>query len=443
MIDERLPPQSAEAEEAVLGSCLIDPDAVGRVASLLQPVDFYDEARGWIFAAMLALRDGNVAVDYLTVCDELERVGRQVSPAYLMDLINAVPTSVHAEHYARIVENASTRRRMLDVASNIAVWAHDESLDPADVHGKALAAVSAVRRLSDGLSVPLSAAVSDYYNRVEAMTLRGGKGLELPMGFKDLDKFFRGLAPTDVVIVAARSSTGKTAFVLNVARNLARLGATTAYFSAEMSKEQIVERFMAAESNIPASVIRRAAMADSEWGGFMKATGTLSDCGIYLCDRRGLTPAFVRSEFMRLEAERRIDVIIVDYLQRMRSGMRAKDRFHEVTELSGALKDLAGELKRPVVVVSQLSRAAEARASKEPQLSDLYESGHLEQDADVVIFLYRDELYDQDTDRRGLCDVIVAKDRNGPLGRCTLLFEKELVRFRDVTVQRTPLEEVY
>lgn len=442
---ERLPPQNIEAEEAVLGAILIDPDAIIRVATILRPDDFYREKHGWIYDAALTLHERREPIDFLTICDELERRG-QLSEvggaAFITTLINAVPTSIHAEHYARIVERTATRRRLIEAAGQIAALAYQEADDVEEVVDQAEQILFGVsqRRLARDL-VPIKQVLSEYYDRIEYLTRHQGEMIGIPTGFTDLDKLLGGLQRSDMIILAARPGVGKTSLALNIALNAAkRFHQRVAFFSLEMSSEQVVQRLISAEAGIDSQRLRRGEIAPDEWGRFVKAASDLAEIHFYIDDTPGISALELRTKARRLHAEVGIDLLVVDYLQLMRGDGRAENRVQEISAISRALKALGRELNVPVLAVSQLSRGVESRADKRPVLSDLRESGALEQDADVVIFIYRDELYNENTERKHIADLIVAKHRHGPTDTVHLYFRKELTQFLEAELRRTEID---
>jgi replicative DNA helicase len=442
---ERLPPQNVEAEEAILGAILIDPDAIIRVATIIRPEDFYREKHGWIYDAALALHERREPIDLLTVCDELERreqLDQVGGTAFITALVNAVPTSIHAEHYARIVERTATRRRLIDAAGQIAALAYQEADDVDEVVDRAEQVLFGVseRRISREL-VPIRQVLSDYYDRVEYLTRHRGEMIGIPTGFGDIDKLLGGLQRSDMVILAARPSVGKTSLALSFAHNAAKkYDRRVAFFSLEMSNEQVVQRLISAETGINAQRLRRGEIEQDEWGRFMKATSDLAESHFYIDDTPGVSALELRTKARRLHAEVGVDLIVVDYLQLMRGDYRSENRVQEISSISRALKSLARELNVPVLALSQLSRGVESRTDKRPILSDLRESGALEQDADVVMFIYRDEMYNENTERPNLADIIVAKHRNGPTGTVSLYFRKELAQFLEAEVRRKEVE---
>ncbi len=429
----------------MLGALLIDPDAIIRVATLLRPEEFYREKHGWIYDTVLALHERREPIDFLTVCDELDRreqLDEVGGAAFITSLINAVPTHIHAEHYARIVQRTATRRRLIEAAGQIAVLAYQEADDVDEVVDRAEQILFGVseRRLSREL-VPIKQVLSDYYDRIEHLTRHQGELIGIPTGFGDIDKLLGGLQRSDMIILAARPSVGKTSLALSFAHNAAKkFRQRVAFFSLEMSNEQVVQRLMSAETGIDSQRLRRGEIAEGEWGKFMKATSDLSEMLFFIDDTPGISALELRTKARRLHAEVGLDLVAVDYLQLMRGDYRSENRVQEVSGISRALKALARELEVPVLALSQLSRGVESRTDKRPILSDLRESGSLEQDADVVMFIYRDELYNENTERKNIADIIVAKHRNGPTGTVSLYFQKELAQFREAEMRRTEVD---
>jgi replicative DNA helicase len=442
---ERLPPQNIEAEEAVLGALLIDPDAIIRLATILRPEDFYREKHGWIYDAILDLHERREPVDFLTVCDELERQRRLDElggPAFITSLINAVPTSIHAEHYARIVERTATRRRLIDAAGQIAALAYQEADDVEEVvdHAEQILFGVSERRISREL-VPIKQVLSEYYDRIEYLTRHRGEMIGIPSGFSDIDRLLGGMQRSDMIILAARPSVGKTSLALSIAHNAAKKhGQRVAFFSLEMASEQVVQRLISAETGIDSQRLRRGDIADDEWSRFMKAAGDLAETHFFIDDTPSASALELRTKARRLHAEVGIDLMVVDYLQLMRGDYRSENRVQEISGISRGLKALARELNVPVLALSQLSRGVESRSDKRPILSDLRESGALEQDADVVIFIYRDEMHNENTERKNIADIIVAKHRNGPTGTVSLYFKKELAQFREAEMRRREID---
>jgi replicative DNA helicase len=434
-----------DAEEAVLGAILIDPDAIIRVATFLNPEDFYREKHGWIYDTALTLHDRREPIDLLTVCDELDRrdqLDEVGGSAFITALVNAVPTSIHAEHYARIVERTGTRRRLIEAAGQIAALAYQEADDVDEVVDRAEQVLFGVseRRISREL-VPIRQVLSAYYDRIEYLTRHRGELIGIPTGFERIDKLLGGLQRSDMVILAARPSVGKTSLALGFAHNAAKKhNQRVAFFSLEMSNEQVVQRIISAETGINAQRLRRGEIEQDEWGRFMKAAGDLAETYIYIDDTPGASALELRTKARRLHAEVGVDLIVVDYLQLMRGDFRSENRVQEISSISRALKALARELNVPVLALSQLSRSVESRTDKRPILSDLRESGALEQDADVVMFIYRDEMYNENTEWPNIADIIVAKHRNGPTGTVQLYFRKELAQFLEAEIVKREVE---
>lgn len=437
---DRLPPQNPEAEEAVLGSLLMDTEAVGRVAPFLRPDDFYRERNGTIYSAMLAVYDRREPVDFLTVTDELKRTGRYEEVGglgYLSHLVGIVPTAVHVEHYARIVERTAVKRRLISAAGKIAAIAYDDSLELDATLEKAEQVLFGVsqRRVTRDFE-PLGTILGDY---LEEMELRAAdeRGRGVPTGFIELEKLTGGLQRSDLIILAARPSMGKSSWALNIVQNAAlRSHATCAIFSLEMSKQQLAHRLLCSESGVDATKLRLGMINDAERRKLHRAFELLSEAPIYIDDTPSISITELRSKARRLHAEVGIDLVVVDYLQLVTSGRSSDNRVQEISEISRSLKALARELNAPVIALSQLSRAVESRTPHIPMLSDLRESGSLEQDADLVLFIYREEMYDRETDKKGIADIILAKHRNGPTGQFSLLFLEKSTRFVDLEVYR-------
>ena len=441
---DRLPPQNIEAEQSVLGSLLIDRDAIIRVASFLRPEDFYRETHGQIYAAILSLYERREPADLITLCDELERRGQLENvggASYLTSLISRVPTAAHVEHYAHIVERTAIRRRLLQASAKIAEIAYDETDDVDEVLDRAEQLIFAVaqRRLSHDL-VPISKLLYDYFDMIEYLQQHQGETMGVPTGFIDLDRLLGGLQPSDLIIIAGRPGMGKTSLLLSMAQSISmeHRGAI-AIFSLEMSGEQLVQRLIATETGIDSQRLRLGQVRDDEIDLIARAIGRLSETAIYIDDSAAISPFELRTKARRLHAEHPLALIIVDYLQLMRAGVRVENRVQEISYISRSLKALARELKVPVVAASQLSRAVEQRQDKRPVLSDLRESGSIEQDADVVIFIYRDDVYNEESVMRNIAELTIAKHRNGPTGKIELGFIKEQTRF--VNLYREPVEE--
>ncbi len=440
-------PHSREAEEAVIGSVLINPDSYYDVAQFLRAEDFYIHRHRWIWETFTRLHERRTPIDFLTVTEELEQLGQMAEvggPAYITALISNVPSSLHAEAYGRIVEQASVRRKMLEAANQIAKLAYQEDITVDAVMDDAEKAVFGVseRRVTRDLQ-PIQQVLSEYYDRIDQLSQRGEDFFGVPTGFTDLDRLLGGLQASDFIIIAGRPGTGKTAFMLSAAKNAAQIHKKhVAIFSLEMSNEQLVQRLISQETGIDSHRLRTGKLNEDEWPIFTHSIEVLSDTRIFLDDTPSLTPLQLRAKCRRLHLEYELDLILVDYLQLMTSGSRSENRVQEVSYISRNMKVLARELNVPVLAAAQLSRAVEQRTDKEPQLSDLRESGSLEQDADIVMFIHRPEMYEKDTLKQHLAQIKIAKHRNGPVGTVELVFRDNLAKFENAATRRVDLAQV-
>ncbi|MCA9972944.1 MAG: replicative DNA helicase [Anaerolineales bacterium] len=442
---DRLPPHSLEAEEAVLGSLLIDPDAIFDVAAFLKSASFYSQRNRMIYEAILALNERREPLDLITVAEELrrrEQLEDAGGEAAIIGLINAVPTSINAESYARVVEATAVRRQMIKAASEIANLAYQEAEDINVVIDRAeqtLFSISEERTTRD--LVPIKQIASEYLDRVQELNARGDDVIGVPTGFVDLDRMLGGLNKSDLLIVAARPGMGKTALQTSMALTAARrFGKRVALFNLEMSGEQLVQRMIAAETRIDSQRLRRGDLQEHEWPIFLEAIGRLSETRIFIDDTPSITPNQLRTKCRRLYAEHGLDLVMIDYLQLMQAEFTKNNRVQEISEISRALKGLARELNVPVVAAAQLSRAVEQRQDKRPLLSDLRDSGSIEQDADIVMFIYRDEYYHADTtERPNIAEINIAKHRNGPTGTIDLFWHGRLASFRNLQRQEIDL----
>jgi len=438
-------PSNPEAEEAVLGSLLIDPDGVLKVASFLESEDFYRERNGWIYRAILDLHERREQADFVTLCDELERRNllQEVGGAsYITQLINNVPSAAYAEHYGHIVERTATLRRLIDAAGQIAALAYEEAQEVDEVVDRAEQIVFGVaeRRIRRDL-VPVRQVMHDVVDRVDYLHRHQGQILGVPSGFTYLDRLLGGFQKSDLIILAARPAVGKTSLALNFALNAARrFRKVVAYFSLEMSAEQLVLRLLSTETGIDQQRLRRGEIEDHEWDVIMAAAGELSGTMLFIDDTPAMSALELRTKARRLQAEHGLDLIVVDYLQLMRGDNRSENRVQEISYISRALKGLARELEAPVIALSQLSRAIESRADHKPMLSDLRESGSIEQDSDIVMFIYREDMSKDNSDKKNIADIIVAKHRNGPTDTIPLFFRKELTKFENLEMTRESLE---
>lgn len=440
-------PHAREAEEAVLGSVLINPEAYYDVAAFLRADDFYIHRHRWIWETYTRLHERRVPIDFLTVSEELDQLNQLAEvggPAYLTALINNVPTSLHAEAYGHLVEETAIRRRMITAANDIAKIAYQEGLGIDTAMDQAEQTVFSIseRRLNSSLQ-PIQQVLSDYYERIDKLANRDEEILGVPTGFIDLDRLLGGLQPSDLLIIAGRPGQGKTAFVMSVAKNAARLHKKhVAIFSLEMSNDQLVQRLISQETGINSQRLRTGKLNDDEWPLFAQAIEALGNTRIFLDDTPAITPLQLRTKCRRLHLEYNLDLIVVDYLQLMTSGSHSENRVQEVSYISRNLKVLARELNVPVLAAAQLSRAVEQRADKRPVLSDLRESGSLEQDADIVMFIYRPDQYEKDAAKQNIAEIIVSKHRNGPAGSVELIFRSSLAKFENAATQHVNLSKI-
>ena len=438
-------PANPEAEEAVLGSLLIDPDAVLKVASFLEADDFYRERNGWIYRAILELHERREPADFVTLCDELERNNllQEIGGAgYITQLINNVPSAAYIEHYGHIVERTATLRRLIDAAGQIAALAYEEANEVDEIVDRAEQIVFNVaeRRIRRDL-IPVRQVMHEVVDRIDYLHRHQGQILGVPSGFTQLDRLLGGFQKSDLIILAARPAVGKTSLSLNFALNAARkFKKVVAYFSLEMSAEQLVQRLLAMETGIDQQRLRKGEIEDHDWDVIMAAAGELSGTMLYIDDTPAMSALELRTKARRLQAEHGLDLIVVDYLQLMRGDNKSENRVQEISYISRALKGLARELEAPVVALSQLSRAVESRTDHKPMLSDLRESGSIEQDSDIVMFIYREDMNKENSDKKNIADIIIAKHRNGPTDTIPLYFRKELTKFENLEMVREPLE---
>lgn len=443
MIEERVPPQNIEAEQAVLGAMLIDKEAIAKATEVLSADDFYREAHRVIFSAMLELYNKNEAVDMVTVTEILKRDNKLEDIggiAYITSLANVVLTAANVKYHAEIVAEKSVLRQLVRVSTEIAAMGYEANEDVGtllDTAESRILEISNRKKKNDFTAI--NDILMDSVQSIESLLQNKGGLTGLPAGFADLDKLTSGLHPSDFIILAARPSMGKTALALNIVQNVALrahkvIGGeprSVAFFSLEMSKEQLVNRMLCAEAGIDSQRLRVGEMHDEDWTHLWDACDTMSRAKIYIDDTAGITVMDMRSRARRLKAEHGLDLIVVDYLQLMQgSGKRnnSGDRQQEVSEISRSLKALARELDVPVLALSQLSRSVESRQVKRPMLSDLRESGSLEQDADIVAFLYREDYYNPETENKHT-ELIIAKHRNGPVDTVNLFFQKQFTKF--------------
>jgi len=435
----KVPPQNLEAESSVLGGILLENEAINRVLEVLTPEDFYRESHRRIFRAMIEICDRSEPVDLITLSDflkakgDLEVVG---GSAYLASLASAIPTSANIHFYARIVREKAIRRYLISAATEIATRGYedqenvDEYLDEAE---KVIFDISEKR--VRGSFVMIGEMIRDSIKMVERLYERKEMVTGVPSGFKDLDRLTAGFQPSDLIVIAGRPSMGKTALCLNIATHAAFGGHGVAVFSLEMAKEQLVLRMLCSEARIDHSKVRSGYLADREFPALVMAAGRLAETPIYIDDTPAISVLELRAKARRLvrDRDKKIGLIIVDYLQLMRGSGSAPNREQEISEISRSMKALAKELNIPVIAVSQLNRRVEDRGDKRPMMADLRESGAIEQDADVIAFVYREVVYNENVDDPNLAEIIVGKQRNGPTGTVRLAFFREFTRFENYT----------
>lgn len=443
---DRIPPQNIEAEQAVLGAILLEKEALFKVIEFLAPDDFYRSAHQRIFRAMQEVSESGEPVDLITITADLQnkKILEEVGGvSYLTDLANSVPTAANIEYYAKIVEEKAILRRLIKVATEIASTGYSESEEISQIIGNAEKKIIELsqKRINDGF-VPIKDILMETMDRIELLHNKKGGITGIPSGFTDLDRMTSGFQKSDLIIIAARPSVGKTAFALNVAQNVAaRAKETVAIFSLEMSAQQLVQRMIAAEGNIDGHKLRTGLMEENDWQKLTMAMSTLSEAPIYIDDTPGINVYDIRAKARRLKAEKGLGLILIDYLQLIHGRGKSDNRQQEISEISRQLKGIARELEVPVIALSQLSRAVEQRQDKRPMLSDIRESGSIEQDADIVAFLYRDDYYNQESEKQNIIEIIVAKQRNGPVGKVELVFLKNFNKFVNYAKNTDSMEE--
>jgi replicative DNA helicase len=441
---DRLPPQNIEAEQAVLGAIFLEPSALTVASEILIPEDFYRASHQKIFNAMLKLNDEGKVVDLVTVTEDLaaaKLIEDTGGVSYLSELASSVPTAANIEYYARIVEEKSLLRRLIRTATEIASDGYSREDEVEALLSEAEKNILAVaQRKNAGAFHNIKDVLVRTYDNIEQMHQRAGEITGLETGFIELDRMTAGFQRNDLIIVGARPSVGKTAFALNIAQNVAhKTGENIAIFSLEMGAEQLVMRLLCAEGNIDAQRLRTGSLTDDDWGKLTMAMGSLSNSGIFIDDTPGVRISDIRSKCRRLKQEHGLGMILIDYLQLiLGSGRAGENRQQEVSEISRSLKQLARELQIPVIALSQLSRGVEQRQDKRPMMSDIRESGSIEQDADIVAFLYRDDYYDKESENKNIIEIIIAKQRNGPTGTVSLAFVKEYNKFVNLETRYDP-----
>ena len=432
----RIPPHSVESEQSILGSILLDKDAIITVAETITPTDFYKDAHRIIYESMMALNNKNEPIDMVTLTDELRKRGYLDDiggVTYLTSLSTIVPTTSNVKYYADIVKEKSVLRQLIKASNdiiNLGYGSGESAENVLDFAEKKIFDISQERTNDD--FKPINQVLMDTYDMIESIYSNKSDVTGVTTGFKDLNKKINGLQRTDLILVAARPAMGKTAFALNLVQNAALKGdASVAVFSLEMSKEQLAQRMIAAQSNVELKKMKTGTLNDADWPRIISAMAVMSDAKIFIDDTPGIKINELRSKCRKLKMEQGLDLVMIDYLQLMESDSKNESRQQEISKISRSLKILAKELDCPVVALSQLSRAPEQRADHRPVLSDLRESGAIEQDADIVMFLYRDEYYHSDSEKKDLAEIIIAKNRHGETGSVELVWMGSIQRFGD------------
>jgi replicative DNA helicase len=440
---DRVPPQNLEAEQAVLGAILLDGEALITAMERIQTEDFYRTAHQYIYQSITEIAEANEPVDLITLTAklqdkrQLEEIG---GVTYLSELANAVPTAANVDYYAQIVEEKSMLRRLIRTATQIVSNGYASGDDISSLLSEAEQRILEIsqRRSSTGF-VLIREVLMEVFEKVEFLSQNRGGFTGIASGFRELDRMTSGFQRSDLIILAARPSVGKTAFALNVAQNVGvREKQTVAIFSLEMGASQLVQRMICAEANVDASRMRTGALEGEDWTKMTMAISSLSEANIYIDDTPGITVYDIRAKCRRLKKERGLGMVVIDYLQLIQGRGRGDNRQQEVSEISRTLKMMARELDVPVIALSQLSRGVEQRQDKRPLMSDLRESGSIEQDADIVAFLYRDDYYNKESEKEGIIEIIIAKQRNGPVGTVELAFLKQYNKFVNLDRQHQP-----
>ncbi|WP_136479528.1 replicative DNA helicase [Acetivibrio thermocellus] len=437
----RIPPQNIEAEQSVLGAILLDKEVLSSVTEIISSQDFYREDHREIFEAIMDLYEKGEPIDLITVAEQLKVRGSLEAVGgleYLTNLASLVPTTANAKHYAKIVEEKSILRRLIKASSEIINMGYEAAEEVSYVLDKAEKSIFDVleKRNTQGFAL-IKDVLIDTFNRLEELYNNKGYITGIPTGFVDLDYKTAGLQNSDLILIAARPAMGKTSFVLNIAQYAAiHAKVPVAIFSLEMSKEQLVNRMLCCEAMVDSQKMRTGKLEDSDWQKVARALGPLSEAPIYIDDTPGLSVAEIRAKCRRLKLEKNLGLVVIDYLQLMQGRGKSESRQQEISEISRSLKILAKEINVPVLTLSQLSRAPELRSDHRPILSDLRESGAIEQDADIVMFLYRDDYYNPDTEKKNIAEVIIAKHRNGSTGTVELAWLGQYTKFANLEKYR-------
>ena len=434
---KRVLPHSVEAEQSVIGAMLMDQEAIIKASEIISGDDFYQHQYGIVFDAIVELYNDGKPVDLITLQNLLREkdVPPEISSLeFVKDLLTSALTSTNADAYAQIVHEKAVLRKLIKVNEQIANDCYSEKEKLEDILESAEKRIfDIVQKRNSGDFVPIKDVVLRALDRIEAASRNKGSVTGIPTGFIDLDYKTTGMQPSDLVLIAARPSMGKTAFVLNIAQYMAfKKNYTAAIFSLEMSKEQLVNRLFALESQVDSQQLRTGNLSDDDWAKLIEGAGIVGRSNLIIDDTPGISVAELRSKYRKYKAEKGLDVIMIDYLQLMTGSKRADSRQQEISDISRSLKEIARELQVPVLALSQLSRAVEQRPDHRPMLSDLRESGAIEQDADVVMFLYRDDYYNKDSEKKNIAEVIIAKQRNGPIGTVELAWLPNLTKFANL-----------
>ncbi len=444
MANEKLPPQNIEAERSVLGALLLDPEAMIQIGDILRAEDFYQPKHREIFQAMAELFERDVPIDTITLTDRLKdkkRLKEIGGAAYLTELANAVPSSAHIRRHAKIVADKATLRRLISASAKITEIAFDSNEEAEKILDQAEGQIFKLsRERSSDRFVPIEEVLEKSFDRIDKLHKDKSAIRGIPTGFRDMDEMLSGLQASDLIILAGRPSMGKTALALNIGVNAAtQANLPVGVFSLEMSREQLVDRLICSEAGVDSWKLRTGNLSDDDFVKIGQAMGSLSEAPIFVEDSPVANVMEIRAKARRLHAEHKIQLLIVDYIQLIEGGRRVggdQNRVQEMSEISRALKALARELDVPVLAISQLSRAVEQREPHIPRLSDLRDSGSIEQDSDIVMFIYREDYYDRETENKNIADIIISKHRNGPTGQIQLFFAKNQLCFRDLAKGR-------